>query len=233
MKKFFISFLTLLAMIFLTENIDSQEITISWIKSRSNIRTYYKTNNRKLIEFDRISLNNLEKGNINIENESLAADLIKEIIADNMAINNENPITGLDILQKKFQNKKYYFQVTTDISFHYSTKNPFVIARIFNGLKELLESTFDENLKTCKAVFLYIKTPYIIASQNNTVKYGTEIITIEIIAYIREFLRIKKNGRTAITPEQEFIIKDIYENLSIEQGNFSKLPGAKELLSEY
>jgi len=220
-------------MVFLTENVNSQTINQSWVKSRENIRSFYKNNNKKLIEFDKNTLINLEENNIAADTESSAVELLKQIAADNAEINNENPIKVFDILQKKFQDKKHYFQVATDISFHHSTKNPFLNARIIKGLKELLETTFDENLKTLKTVFLYIKTPYIIKSQSQQIKYGSEVIIIEIIAYIREYLRIEKSGKIEIKPEHVSIIKDVYNDLSLEHGIFSNLPGAKELISEY
>ncbi len=233
MKKIIISVIMLLVMVYMPVRVNAQTIDQNWVKSRETVRNFYKNNNRKLIEFDKNSLIQIEENNIAEVAVPDAVELLKQIAADNAPINNENPIKVFDILQKKFQDKKHYFQVATDISFHHSEKNPFLNARIIKGLKELLETTFDDNLKTFKTVFLYIKTPFIINSQNRQIKYGSEVIVIEVIAYIREYLRIAKSGKIEIKPEYVSIIKDAYNDLSLEQGVFSNLPGAKELISEY
>lgn len=233
MKTKVFAFTCLSILLFLSENSFSQSISLAWIKSKRNIREYYKPNNRKLIEFDKSILKNISEGNISKDVEFDISNLLKEIIADNIAINNENPITALEILENKISDKKFYFQVVTDISFHYSTKNPFVVAKMFRGLKNLLEQTFTDNLKAFKIVFQNIKTPYIILAQKEPIKYGAETIVIEIIAYIREYIKIAKSGKIQLTPENEAIIKDVYEDLSLEQGNFAHLPGAKELIAEY
>lgn len=223
----------LIAALFIGFSLYTQQVTSAWIKSKRNIREYYKTNSRKLIDFDKSILKNLLENPIQKELENEIAILLREIISDNIAINTDNPILALEILETKITEKKLFFDVVTNVSFHYSTKNPFVIAKMFRGLKNLLEGTFFDNLKAFKVVFQNIKTPYIIKSQSEPIRYGAELIVIEIISYIREYIKIVKSGKVQINPEAESIIKDVYEDLSLEQGNFTHLPGAKELISEY
>lgn len=233
MKKIFVFLFFIIFMQYVMSAQTSPVITTNWIKAKISFKLKIKGSGSKTVDNDKNSLSYINKSTIPENLEGELNELLYHIIVDNLDLNTENSTSALDILQNKYKNKKFFFNTSTDIAFHYSTKNPFVIAKIFKGLKELMESNFDLSVSSFKIVFQNIKTPYVISSFEGSPKYGTEVIVTEIIAYIREYIKLTRSAKVQEKPEQAIVISEIYTELNIEKSNFNKLNGAKELVAEF
>lgn len=210
---------------------DSIKINANWVNTKKRIRINYSK--LKLYEFDKITLANLEKGIIASDAEPALAELLLDIVSGDAAEYHENSIKALDILEKKFANKMHFYNVASEFAFKYPTNSPFVIAKIFNSLTNLLEKNYEGNFNTLKTVYDSIKSPYIYQSMDGTPRYGAEYIVIEIIAYIRHFLKLSKDLKIKDNPQMSKYIANMYGELGLEKSNFKNLPGAKELIQEY
>ena len=234
MKKLILSLLlTIIIITYSFNEEDERKINEKWVKIQQRARCYFEK--RELIELDKQNLDFLEKVNIPPEVEKFLSELLYEIILYNIPYNKDNSLKAFDILQKKFQDKIHFFDVASEIVFSSSTHNSFVIAKIFKGLTETIEGNYNENLHALSVIYDSIKTTYIAKAKSGTQKYGTNIVITELIAYLREYIRLVNAGKIKETPDKMELIAHIYTDLGLETriSNFFRLKGAKELKKEY
>lgn len=210
---------------------DDNKVTLQWIKIKSRIRRNYEK--RKLVDLDSSTLDLLADMEITEEIEPQLAELLYDIIVDNALDGKKNAIKAIDVLEKRFSDIKYFFNVTEEFAFEYARLSPHVVVKILNGLTNTLAKDVDENLHALKVVYDSAKTPYIIEAIEGTIPYGTELIVMELIAYIREFIRLGNEGIVEESADEIPIIAVIYTDIALEDGNYLDLPGAKDLVKEY
>jgi hypothetical protein len=208
-----------------------KQIDEGWIKIKKRIRGSYSKMN--LSELDKNNLDLIDKTPIAPDAEAALSDFLLDIIKENAVIDRDNSIRALNILETKFVNKKYFYDIASKYSFDNPTLNPYIIARIFKGLGNLLETNYDGNFKALKTVYESIKTPYVYKSYEGNLSYGTNDLVVEIIGYLRQYVKLLKSGKIKDNPDMSNYTAIMHSELDLKRGNFKNLAGAKELEAEY
>jgi len=148
-----------------------------------------------VLELDTETLAFIQRSNIPADVEPVLSDLLYEILCDNKLDNVENCNKVIDILEKQFKNKNHLFRVAGEFSYYNSVGYPFVIAKIFSSLKNVILDDFDENVRAFKVIYTSIKEPYVLGAKNGTVKYGTSIVQQYLKAYLEEVPKLLAEGK--------------------------------------
>jgi hypothetical protein len=231
MKKILILAISILLTFSIFSADELKQIDDGWIKLKKRIRSSYSKMN--LSEHDKNILDIIEKTPILPDAEPALSDFLLDLIKDNAVVYRDNSIRALNILETKFTNKKYFYDIASKYSYDNPTLSPYVIARIFKGLGNLLETNYDGNFKALKAVYESIKSPYIYQSHEGNLSYGTNDLVVEIIAYLRQYVKLSKSVKIKDNPDMSNYTAIMHSELDLKRGNFKNLAGAKELESEY
>jgi hypothetical protein len=210
------------------ENIDQQ-----WVKVKLHIRKNFKK--MKLAELDRETLNVIEISTIPPEVEKNLAELLYEIMEDDLLYGKDNCVKAVKLLHTKFKDKQQFFDYASQFAYEHPSKSSFVIAEIFRGLKASIEGHYDQNLQTLKVVYESIRPTYMATDKGGIIEGGTNDVIYALIDYLREYLRLLDQNKFQEEPRKKYLIHYIYKDLNLDSqtSNFINIPGAKELRLEY
>ena len=188
------------------------ELTKEWIQIKQKSRSYF--DKRRLLELDTETLKEIESKNFTPEVEPFLAELLYDIIVYDKLNNNENCFKAFDILENKFQDKQHLFNVASEFANYHNTGYPYIIAKIFNSLKNTITDNYDGNVEALYKIYEFIKTPYIIEAQNGTVRYGSNTVIKFLKDYLLEFQKLLSEGKISNDPKK----LDIVNRISAEIG---------------
>ena len=199
MKKTLLCNLLLLTILILI-NQSNFKITKEWIQIKQKSRSYF--DKRRLLELDTETLKEIESKDFSPEVEPFLSELLYDIIVYNKLDNNENCFKALNILENKFQDKQYLFNVASEFANYYNTGYPFIIAKIFSSLKNTITDNYDGNVEALSKIYEFIKTPYIVEAQNGTVRYGSNTVIKFLKDYLLEFQKLLSEGKIVNDPKK-------------------------------
>ena len=196
-KNLLSSLIVLITLPLISQN--SYELTKEWIQIKQKSRSYFEK--RHLLELDTETLNEIENKNFSPEVEPYLAELLYDIIVFNKLDNVENCLKAFDILENKFSDKQHLFNVASEFANYYNTGYPYIIAKIFNSLKNTITDNSVENVNALSKIYEFIKTPYIVEAKNGTVRYGSNTVLKFLKDYLLEFQKLLSNGKISNDPQ--------------------------------
>jgi hypothetical protein len=190
MKRIILIIMMFSLFLIYSEDTKDFKINKTWIQVKKRSRVYFQK--RDLLDLDVQTVKILQDNAIPADLEPDVADLLNDIIIYDALDAKENSIAGIELLEKKFVDKKHFFRIAADYTNNYGASNPLLVAQFFKSMKSSIKSNFEDNLTTLNKLYEIIRPTYILGAKSGTVKYQNDTIIKFLKEYLDEFDRLLK-----------------------------------------